>query len=69
MVASPVAQEVLYPDGRVALASTDEIAASGYANGDLAPLPIAQRTWTATHYAALWVSMAVRCRPTCWPPA
>jgi hypothetical protein len=28
-----VAEEVRYPDGRVGLASTDEIADSGYANG------------------------------------
>ncbi|HTN65481.1 MAG TPA: NCS1 family nucleobase:cation symporter-1 [Burkholderiaceae bacterium] len=28
-------------------------------NTDLAPTTAAQRTWTATHYAALWVSMAV----------
>ncbi len=28
-------------------------------NNDLAPTGAAQRTWTATHYAALWVSMAV----------
>lgn len=28
-------------------------------NTDLAPTNAAQRTWTATHYAALWVSMAV----------
>lgn len=28
-------------------------------NADLEPTTAAQRTWTATHYAALWVSMAV----------
>jgi NCS1 family nucleobase:cation symporter-1 len=28
-------------------------------NEDLAPTTAAQRTWTATHYAALWISMAV----------
>ena len=28
-------------------------------NEDLAPTTGAQRTWTATHYAALWVSMAI----------
>jgi hypothetical protein len=39
-----VAEEVHYPDGRVSLASPDEIADSGYANGDLAPLPIERRT-------------------------
>ena len=57
MVASPV-QQVRYPDGRVSLASTDEIAGSRYANGDLAPLPITRRTWTTYNYAALWVGMS-----------
>jgi cytosine/uracil/thiamine/allantoin permease len=50
MVASQVAEEVHYPDGRVSLASTDEIAGSGYANDDLAPLPIERRTWTTCNY-------------------
>src|SRR5947209_16547172 len=58
-----VAQEVIYPDGRVGLASTDEIAASGYANGDLAPLPIERRTWTTYNYTALWIGMS-HCIPT-----
>jgi nucleobase:cation symporter-1, NCS1 family len=57
MVASPV-QEVRYPDGRVSLASNDEIAGSRYANGDLAPLPIGRRTWTTYNYAALWIGMS-----------
>ena len=35
-----VAEEIHYPDGRVGLASTDETAGSGYANGALAPVPI-----------------------------
>src|ERR1700730_18136024 len=58
-----VAEEVRYPDGRVGLASTDEIAASGYANGDLAPLPIERRTWTTYNYTALWIGMS-HCIPT-----
>ncbi len=32
-------------------------------NDDLAPTPIAERTWTTYNYAALWVSMA-HCIPT-----
>ena len=28
-------------------------------NSDLEPTSVAQRTWTATHYTALWISMAV----------
>jgi NCS1 family nucleobase:cation symporter-1 len=63
MVASQVAEEVHYPDGRVGLASTDEIADSGYANGDLAPVPIERRTWTTYNYAALWIGMS-HCIPT-----
>ena len=58
MVTTPVQEEVHHPDGRVTLASTDEIADSGYANGDLAPLPLARRTWTTYNYAALWIGMS-----------
>src|SRR6185437_3597350 len=58
-----VAEEVHYPDGRVGLASTDEIADSGYANGDLAPVPIERRTWTTYNYTALWIGMS-HCIPT-----
>src|ERR1700742_758499 len=61
-----VAEEVHYPDGRVGLASTDEIAGSGYANGDLAPLPIERRTWTTYNYTALWIGMS-HCIPTYLP--
>ena len=58
MVTSQVAEEVHYPDGRVSLASPDEISSSGYANGDLAPLPIERRTWTTYNYTALWIGMS-----------
>ena len=58
-----VAEEVHYPDGRVGLASTDEISDSGYANGDLAPVPIERRTWTTYNYTALWIGMS-HCIPT-----
>ena len=58
-----VAEEIHYPDGRVGLASTDEIADSGYANGDLAPVPIERRTWTTYNYTALWIGMS-HCIPT-----
>ena len=37
-----VAEEVHYPDGRVSLASTDEISDSGYANDELTPIPLEQ---------------------------
>jgi NCS1 family nucleobase:cation symporter-1 len=58
MVASQVAEEVHYPDGRVGLASAGEISDSRFANGDLAPLPIERRTWTTYNYAALWIGMS-----------
>ncbi|HEY7260046.1 MAG TPA: cytosine permease, partial [Trebonia sp.] len=63
MVASQTGEEVLYPDGRVGLASTDEINDSRYANGDLAPVPIERRTWTTYNYTALWIGMS-HCIPT-----
>jgi len=51
------------PDGRVELSDTSRIAASPLYNRDLAPVPIARRTWTTYNYAALWISMA-HCIPT-----
>ena len=50
-------------DGRVELLDTSRIRASALYNADLAPVPLAQRTWTTYNYAALWVSMA-HCIPT-----
>ena len=50
-------------DGRVELADEGVIAASPLYNRDLAPVPVAERTWSTYNYAALWVSMA-HCIPT-----
>jgi len=50
-------------DGRVELVDTRRIEASALYNDDLAPVPIARRTWTTYNFAALWVSMA-HCIPT-----
>src|SRR5881227_3834755 len=50
-------------DGRVELVDTGLIEASPLYNEDLAPVPLARRTWTTYNYAALWVSMA-HCIPT-----
>jgi nucleobase:cation symporter-1, NCS1 family len=50
-------------DGRVELVSTRRIEASPLYNVDLAPVPIARRTWSTYNYAALWISMA-HCIPT-----
>jgi NCS1 family nucleobase:cation symporter-1 len=53
-------QNVL-PDGRVEL-TPEADAALGETrlhNEDLAPVPIAKRTWTTYNYSALWVGMAI----------
>src|SRR3954467_2275616 len=58
-----MAQQVLLSDGRVELTDRARIEASPLYNEDLAPVPIARRTWTTYNYAALWISMA-HCIPT-----
>src|SRR6476660_9809531 len=45
-------------DGRVELVDTRRVEASPLYNEDLAPVPIARRTWSTYNYAALWISMA-----------
>jgi NCS1 family nucleobase:cation symporter-1 len=55
--------ELEHPDGRVELASHDEVERSPLYNHDLAPVRIAQRTWSTWDYSALWISMA-HCIPT-----
>jgi NCS1 family nucleobase:cation symporter-1 len=42
---------------------TEDVSQSPLWNEDLAPVPIARRTWTTYNYAALWISMA-HCIPT-----
>src|SRR5438132_754741 len=58
-----VGNERQLPDGRVELVDPRPVQASPLYNHDLAPVPIARRTWTTYNYAALWVSMA-HCIPT-----
>ena len=55
--------DIIHSDGRVELASHDVIAASSLYNHDLAPVRVADRTWGAWDFGALWVSMA-HCIPT-----
>jgi len=55
--------QVEHPDGRVELTDTSRVEQSALYNEDLAPVPIARRTWTTYNYAALWISMA-HCIPT-----
>ena len=52
-----------HPDGRVELRAPDEVRGSRLYNEDLAPVPVAKRTWTTWDYAALWIAMA-HCIPT-----
>ena len=55
--------EIHHPDGRVELRDTSRIERSPLYNHDLAPVPLAARTWSTYNYAALWISMA-HCIPT-----
>jgi NCS1 family nucleobase:cation symporter-1 len=57
------AAQIEHPDGRVELLDTARVERSPLYNEDLAPVPIARRTWTTYNYAALWISMA-HCIPT-----
>jgi len=52
------AGQVTLPDGRVELAAPEALADSPFANQDLAPVPVAKRTWTTYNYLALWVGMS-----------
>jgi NCS1 family nucleobase:cation symporter-1 len=53
--------QIVRPDGRIEL-TPEADAALGETrlhNVDLAPVPIAKRTWTTYNYSALWVGMAI----------
>ena len=54
---------IAHPDGRVELRDPDKLERSPLFNADLAPVPVARRTWSTWDYAALWISMA-HCIPT-----
>ncbi len=53
-----VGTTIRHPDGRVELRAPEEARGSRLYNEDLAPVPVAKRTWTTWDYAALWISMA-----------
>src|SRR5687767_639658 len=63
MATTAAANQIEHPDGRVELTDTSRVESSVLYNEDLAPVPIAKRTWTTYNYAALWISMA-HCIPT-----
>lgn len=52
-----------HADGRVELRRPEDLKASPLYNHDLAPVAVADRTWSTWDYAALWISMA-HCIPT-----
>ncbi len=51
-------QQIVHPDGRVELDDPVDVANSRYANPELTPTPVADRTWSTYNYAALWMGMA-----------
>ncbi|MDB4957480.1 MAG: Cytosine/purine/uracil/thiamine/allantoin permease family protein [Myxococcales bacterium] len=55
--------EISHEDGRVELRDAGALTQSPLYNHDLAPIPVAQRTWNTWDYSALWISMA-HCIPT-----
>ncbi len=61
MASYPETQVTRHPDGRVEIAG--DLSGSPLYNHDLAPTPIAERTWTTYNFAALWIAMA-HCIPT-----
>jgi nucleobase:cation symporter-1, NCS1 family len=52
------ATQITHQDGRVELADVSALAGSRYANAELAPVPVAKRTWHTYNYSALWVGMS-----------
>ncbi len=50
--------QIVHPDSRVELRDQALATDSRYANPELSPTPIAERTWTTYNYAALWMGMA-----------
>lgn len=56
-------EELRHADGRVELRAPDALRQSPLYSHDLAPVPVASRTWNTWDYSALWISMA-HCIPT-----
>jgi hypothetical protein len=54
--------EILHEDGRVELRAPEQLEGSPLYNADLAPVPVARRTWTSWDYAALSISDQVAVR-------
>ncbi len=56
-----IAGQLVLPDGRVEITPEADAALgeSRLHNEDLAPVPIAKRTWTTYNYLALWIGMSI----------
>jgi NCS1 family nucleobase:cation symporter-1 len=54
-------EQTVLPDGRVELSPEVDagLGTSNLHNDDLAPVPIAKRTWTTYNYLALWIGMSI----------
>ncbi|HEY9784596.1 MAG TPA: NCS1 family nucleobase:cation symporter-1 [Candidatus Obscuribacterales bacterium] len=61
--AAQLCEQRAHPDGRVELVDESCVSSSALYNHDLAPIPVARRSWSTYNYAALWVSMSA-CIPT-----
>jgi NCS1 family nucleobase:cation symporter-1 len=62
-IPSELSEVIEHQDGRIDLRDERQIRTSPLFNHDLAPIPVARRTWGTYNYAALWVSMSA-CIPT-----
>jgi NCS1 family nucleobase:cation symporter-1 len=58
MTAVSTPRATRHPSGQVELADPAEAAAGRYGNSELAPVPVAKRTWTTYNYLAIWMGMA-----------
>jgi len=60
-MALATAEQTVLADGRVELKPEVDagLGVSALHNDDLAPVPIARRTWTTYNYLALWVGMSI----------
>ena len=66
--------EKIHGDGRFELIDRSRIEASPLYNKDLAPVPVARRTWTTYNTPRCGSRWRTASRPTCsprasWPPA
>jgi NCS1 family nucleobase:cation symporter-1 len=56
---APVARGAYSPDADGLVISDEDLSGSPFWNEDLAPTPLARRTWSTYNIAALWIGMSV----------